>query len=68
MLYEPRPSARVKTVAKLLEIDASQVRRMVADGSLEAHRIGKRGIRIFLDSVQAWQDATIIQPTRSLTR
>lgn len=50
-----RPSAKVATVAQLLEDDPRQVRRMVARGDLEAHRVGKRGIRVFLDSVEALQ-------------
>lgn len=53
----PRRSARVATVATMLDMDESQVRRMVADGTLESHRIGKRGIRVYLDSVSAWQSA-----------
>jgi excisionase family DNA binding protein len=52
-----RSSARVATVAKLLDCDQSQVRRFVRDGVLEAHRVGKRGLRIFLDSVAAYQEA-----------
>jgi len=51
-----RPSARIKTVAKLLDCNQSQVRELVVIGALEAHRIGKRGWRIFLDSVAAYQE------------
>lgn len=50
-----RPSARVGTVAKLLDVDGSQIRRLIADGKLEHHRIGKRGVRVFLDSVAEYQ-------------
>jgi len=52
-----RQSARVATVAQLLDCDESTVRRMVASGSFETHRVGKRGIRIFLDSVAEYQAA-----------
>lgn len=54
---EVRRSARVSTVARLLDCDESQVRRLVRAGTLEAHRIGKRGLRIFLDSVTTYQEA-----------
>lgn len=52
----PRPSARVATVAELLDCDQGDVRRLVRAGELEAHGKGKRGIRVFLDSVRAYQD------------
>lgn len=58
-----RPSARVKRVAALLDEDESQIRRMVARGDLEAHRTGKRGIRIYLDSVEHWQQTHAVTPT-----
>jgi hypothetical protein len=50
-----RPSARVKTVAQQLDEDPGQIRRMIRNGQLQAHRTGKCGIRVFLDSVEAWQ-------------
>jgi excisionase family DNA binding protein len=53
-------------VAGLLDEDESQIRRMVAHGQLEAHRVGKRGIRIFLDSVEAWQAANRVKATKAL--
>lgn len=57
-----RPSARVKRIAELLDLDHSQVRRMVEAGQLEAHRVGKRGIRIYLDSVEHWQETHPVTP------
>lgn len=57
-----RPSARVATVAELLDCDESDVRRMVREGRLAAHRHGIRGIRVFLDSVRAYQDGRGILP------
>lgn len=60
-----RPSARVSTVAKMLDDEPSQIRRMVARGDLEAHREGKRGIRVFLDSVEAWQRGNRIHSKKS---
>jgi excisionase family DNA binding protein len=52
-----RPSARVSRVMELLDVDESTVRRLIDQGEIEAHSIGKRGIRIFLDSVADYQAA-----------
>jgi len=52
-----RPSWRVRRVAADLDCDATQVRRLVYSGQLEAHRIGKRGIRVYLDSLKAYKEA-----------
>lgn len=61
----PRRSSRVRTIAGLLEIDESQVRRLIDAGELESHKIGKRGVRVFLDSVAAYQ-ARQSEPERKL--
>ena len=50
-----RQSRRVRTVALALDVDESQIRRLIGAGELEAHRVGKRGIRIYLDSVEEYQ-------------
>ncbi|HEX4027483.1 MAG TPA: helix-turn-helix domain-containing protein, partial [Rhizomicrobium sp.] len=50
-----RPSARVSRVADLLDCDESEVRRLIDGGELQAHGLGKRGVRVFLDSVAAYQ-------------
>jgi hypothetical protein len=55
-----RPSARIARVAQLLDEDPRQVRRMLERGDLEGHKSGKRGIRVFLDSVEAWQKKTAL--------
>jgi len=52
---QPRESRKVKTVCAMLEADESQVRRLVDEGKLEAHGLGKRGMRIYLDSVADYQ-------------
>jgi len=54
-LDRPRDSASVQVVAKILGCDDSEVRRLVVNGSLEGFTLGKRAIRIFLDSVSAYQ-------------
>ena len=51
-----RPSARVSKIAELLDCDETQVRRLVSSGQLQSHRIGKRGLRIYLDSVVEYQE------------
>lgn len=58
----PRRSARVATVAELLDCDPSDVRRMLRDGELEGHGKGIRGKRVYLDSVAAYQEARTIEP------
>ncbi len=62
-----RHSARVKTVAAILDQDESQVRRLIAKGDLEGHRTGKRGVRIYLDSVRRYQERNRIDPNKSRT-
>ena len=57
-----RPSAKIGRVAQLLDMDPSQVRRLVDTVQLQAHRIGKRGIRVFLDSVACYQERNSIVP------
>jgi hypothetical protein len=51
----PRPSARVATVAELLDCDPGDIRRLIRDGELETHGKGKRGLRVYLDSVRDYQ-------------
>lgn len=50
-----RRSVRVRRVMELLDLDDSQVRRLIADGLIEAHTVGKRGVRVYWDSVLAYQ-------------
>lgn len=56
-----RESARVKTVAEKLDCDPGDVRRLLAAGELEGHGKGKRGVRIYLDSVADYQARRSIQ-------
>jgi excisionase family DNA binding protein len=51
----PRKSIRIREVAKLFDCDEGQVRRLIKQGALEAHTVGKRGKRVYLDSVSAYQ-------------
>lgn len=52
----PRPSERVSVIAEMMGCDVTVVRRLISSGELETHGIGKRGVRVFLDSVRAYQD------------
>lgn len=52
-----RQSWRVSRVARDLDCDPTQVRRLVYAGHLEAHRFGKRGIRVYLDSLKAYKES-----------
>lgn len=49
-----RRSMRVARVAEALDIDPAAVRQMVHDGILEGFRSGKRGIRVYQDSVEEY--------------
>lgn len=60
----PRPSARVSRVAEILDCDEGDVRRLLDQGKLEGHRKGKRGIRVYLDSVRYYQEGAPFVPTR----
>lgn len=57
-----RDSVRVRTAAQRLDCDEATIRRLVDDGTLEAHRIGKRGVRIYSDAIDAYQAAQRIVP------
>jgi excisionase family DNA binding protein len=50
-----RQSVRVATVAKALDMHERDVRQLIDDGELETHRKGKRGVRVYIDSVAAYQ-------------
>lgn len=66
LAYDPaayvRPSARVSTVAEMLECYPGDVRRMINAGEIEAHGKGVRGIRVFLDSVADYQARKAVKP------
>lgn len=49
-------------VAAELDVDPSEVRKMVKDGVLQGHRKGARGIRVYVDSVTAYQETREIEP------
>lgn len=51
-----RPSVRIATAAQIIDVDIATAYRLAYAGVIEGHRIGKRGIRIFLDSLRAYQE------------
>ncbi|MBN9568749.1 MAG: helix-turn-helix domain-containing protein [Alphaproteobacteria bacterium] len=63
----PRESRKISAIAQILDVDESQVRRLVQAGELEAHRIGRRGVRVYLDSVIAYQERRS-RPTKPAPR
>lgn len=58
----PQPSKRVAWVAHELDMDPREVRQLVTDGVLQGHKKGKRGIRIYVDSVAAYQESREFEP------
>lgn len=53
--YAVRASVRPATAAERLDCDRSQVYRLVRAREIEGHRIGKRGLRIYIDSLEAYR-------------
>ena len=60
-----RPSLRVAVAAALLQVNISTIYKMVRGGVLEAHHIGKRGVRVFADSVREYQEGQKIVTTKT---
>lgn len=60
------PSVKVSTAAALLDCDASIVRRLVREGKLPAHRIGKRGIRVFVSGIEEYRRARLMTGTAAV--
>jgi excisionase family DNA binding protein len=57
-----RPSLRPDQAAQILQADVSTIYRLIRAGDIEAHRLGKRGVRPFVDSVRAYQEGQKILP------
>ncbi len=60
----PRDSARIARVAEILACDESDVRRLLDRGELQGFRHGIRGVRVYLDSVLAYQESRAIAPRK----
>lgn len=50
-----RASVSVATAAGRLDCDNSTIRKLLASGELEGHRLGKRALRVYVDSIEAYQ-------------
>lgn len=50
-----RPSLRPARVAALLDVDRSEVYKLVRGRQLEAHGMGTRALRIYADSVEDYR-------------
>lgn len=49
-------SVRVGTAAAMLDADQSHVRKLLKAGELDGHTLGKRGVRIFVSSIEAYRE------------
>src|SRR5262245_46578471 len=65
-LDAPRASGTVRAVAEILSLHQSQVRRLVETGELESFTTGKRGVRIYWDSVADYQARRTRQAARKV--
>lgn len=52
-----RPSVTVASAAEAIQADPSTIRKLIKAKRLEGHRVGKRGIRVYEDSLAAYQRA-----------
>jgi excisionase family DNA binding protein len=57
-----RRSIRVRTAAVILDCDETQIRALLRSGQVEGHRIGTRGVRVYLDSLDAYRERRAIVP------
>lgn len=55
-------SITVAMAADVLSVDASTIRKLLKSGDLRGHRVGTRrgGVRVFVASIAAYQQANII--------
>src|SRR5262249_21379312 len=57
-----RLSVRIERVCKVLDVSPRQVGKLIAAGEIEAHKIGARGIRVYLDSLADFRERQKIVP------
>ena len=57
-----RLSVRIHRVCEILDCEPTQVSRLIGQGELEAHGFGIRGVRVYLDSVEAYRQRRQIAP------
>ena len=63
---EVERAVTVKVAAELMGADESTIRKLVVAGELRGYRLGKRGVRIFVSSIQDYQkrQAIVSAPVR----
>jgi len=62
ILAATRRSVSVRGAAQILACDDKTIRALLAQGNLEGHRLGKRGVRLFLDSLDRYRERNLITP------
>ncbi|WP_454018466.1 hypothetical protein [Azospirillum sp. Marseille-Q6669] len=55
-LFGLERSVRVSTAATLLDADEWHIRKLLKDGELQGHRLGKRGVRILVSSIEDYRN------------
>lgn len=50
-----RPSIPIEAAAAAISVDESWARKLLAAGELEGHKVGTRAIRVYVDSIEAYQ-------------
>ena len=56
ILAATRRSVSVRGAAQILSCNDKTIRALLAQGSLEGHRLGKRGVRLYLDSLDRYRE------------
>jgi len=56
-----RSSVRLRKAAAALDCDLKHLRLLLQAGDIEGHRIGKRGLRVYVDSLRAYQERRPIE-------
>jgi hypothetical protein len=59
---ELRPSVRVAKLAEAWDCDVTQINRLIDAGELEAHGLGIRARRVYLDSARDYQARKAVAP------
>lgn len=56
----PRRSLTIAMAAEVLSVDRSTVRKLLRSGKIEGHRIGKRALRVYTDSLDEYRELNAI--------
>ncbi|MGY0791838.1 hypothetical protein ACW7BJ_20925 [Azospirillum argentinense] len=52
----------------MLDADEWHIRKLLKDGELQGHRLGKRGVRILVSSIEDYRNRNRIVPTAPAPR